>query len=81
MEFYSLGDSRYYGYTEYLVSLPLLQLNSSSVPWLGQEGLIDIFLELLNVSQPVDTLWLEIIVKKIRKEREDRTEERRKGRK
>jgi len=56
MEQYSLRAGRYNGYTEFLIFLPLLQLNYSSVPRIDHEGLIKIFLQSLTVSQPADAL-------------------------
>ena len=56
MELHSLSHGRYNGYTEFLFFLQPLQLNSISVPWIDQVDLIEIFLQLLTVSQPADAL-------------------------
>jgi hypothetical protein len=71
-DLYWLGAGRYIGYTELLISLPLLQINFCLVPRLDEGSLIEKFLQLLTVSQPTGALYLEIIVEK-KGRKEDRT--------
>jgi len=56
MELYSLGAGRYSGFTEFLIFIPILQLNSTSKTWIDQERLIEFFLQSLTDSQPADAL-------------------------
>ena len=58
MDLFSLGAGRYTGYTEFLIFLPLLQMNSASVPRIYLEVLIEIFSSyLLSANQPTLCSW------------------------
>ena len=58
MDLFSLGAGRYTGYTEFLIFLPLLQINSGSEPRINKGGLIEIFSSnLLSANQPTLCSW------------------------
>ena len=68
MYLFSLGAGRYTGYTEFLISLQLLQINSGSVPRINKR--VKMKFSPVTYCQPTDRRSVVVDhIRKIRKER------------